>query len=350
MSSSRDVRESEHARTARRHDRSARLPWTRGEDGQDNAWLQGALSADAVCAFQWDARSRISRHSANASEILGLAPNEAVSAERFMALVHPADRGLLESCVRGVRPDNPAYTISFRFVRPDGPTIWLEETSRAEFDATGRLLRLTGLTRDISLRRRLDEHQARLLTELDHRVKNLLARVAAVVSATRDQAASVDEFAAALEGRITSLVNAHVMIGQSADVNLSALAHLQIAPYAAQGNTTISGPDVKLSPAATDAMAMVLHELVTNAAKYGALSSSSGHVLVQWHRELDGALSISWREVGGPTIGDQRKAGYGTGLIRDIIPHELAGKVELRYRTSGVECAITIPAAQVRWP
>ncbi len=339
MNYSRDIRESEQWR---------RDGWGRGRLLEDSSWLQGALAADTVLAFQWDARTRVSQRSTNASEILGFGSDEVVTAERFRAQVHPADRKLLDARLQGVRPDNPAYTISFRFERPDGRQIWLEETSRAEFDATGRLLRLKGLTRDISLRRRLDEHQAMLLTELDHRVKNLLSRVAAVASATRRQAASVDEYATALDGRIASLLNAHMLMGP-AGVNLSALAHRQLAPYAAPGNTTLAGPDVTLSPEATDALAMTLHELVTNAAKYGALSATGGQVTIQWRRDLDGALCVNWREIGGPAIDGQPKPDYGIGLVRDLIPHELAGRVELQYAPSGVDCTISIPAEQVHW-
>src|SRR5262249_15653585 len=149
-------------------------------------------------AFQWDARSGMSQRSANAAEILGFDSDQVLTAERFLAQIDPEDRKLLKASMRDVGPDNPAYCISFRFARPDGRHIWLEETARGDFDATGHLLRLRGLTRDISLRRRLDEHQAMLLTEFDHRVKNVLLRVAAVVSATRGQVSSVDEYANAL--------------------------------------------------------------------------------------------------------------------------------------------------------
>jgi PAS domain-containing protein len=102
--------------------------------------------------------------------------------------------------VYGVRPDNPSYTIAFRFIRLDGREVWLEETSRAEFDASGRYLRLKGLLRDITRRKRNEEHQQRLVAELDHRVKNVLARVAVLAMSTRQNSGSMDEFVKALEG------------------------------------------------------------------------------------------------------------------------------------------------------
>jgi PAS domain S-box-containing protein len=344
MNCSRDIQESDHLR---------HLVWDRDSGTnlpkviKDAAWLQGALAADTVFAFQWDARAGVSRRSANALEILGFAPHETVTAKRFLAQIHPADRGLLNACVRGVRPGNPAYTVSFRFARPDGRQIWLEETSRAEFDTTGRLLYLRGLTRDVSWRRRHDEHQAMVLTELDHRVKNLLARVGAVISATRRQAASVDEYASALEGRIASLVNAHALLRDGRGASLSELAQNQLAPYATVGNTTLAGPEVTLSLEATEAMAMVLHELVTNGVKYGALSITDGHVAIQWRRNLDGSLRVDWREIGGPTINAQPTPGYGISLVRDLVQHELGGKVEFQCMQSGVNCTMILPAEHV---
>ena len=346
MNHCRGVQEPQQERShSWKRDTGSRLPVTRR---QDNDWLQDALLAGSVLAFEWDALTRTSQRSANAAEILGFGPDEAVTAKRFLAQIHPDDRRLLNSCMRGIRPDNPTYTISFRFVRPDGRRIWLEETSRAEFDAVGRLLKMRGLTRDISLRRRLDEHQAMLLTEFDHRMKNLLSRMGAVVSAAREQTTTVDEYANALEKRIASLVDAHVLMGQRGAISLSELTRRHLAPFAVAGNSTLSGPTVALSLEAGEAMAMILHELVTNAAKYGALSVTGGHVMVRWRQGSDGTLRIHWREVDGPTITDQPKLSYGVSLVRDLIPHELGGTVEFRFAPGGVICTIGIPAAHVR--
>src|SRR5262249_18304218 len=148
------------------------------------ARLQEALTAGAVTAFDWDLHTGLSRRSANAEQLLGLDPRQVPRASGFLARVHRDDRARFRSLVQGVRPNNPSYTTSFRFVRPDGHEVWLEETSRGEFDAAGRLVRLSGLTLDITERKHAEERQKQLLTELDHRVKNVLARVAAVVDFT----------------------------------------------------------------------------------------------------------------------------------------------------------------------
>jgi PAS domain S-box-containing protein len=314
---------------------------------ESEARLQEALTAGAVTAFDWDARTGLSRHSANAAQILGFDPQESSTTDRFIEHVHPDDRAAFKALVRGLRPDTPSYAATFRFIRPDGQEVWLEETARAEFDAAGDFTRLRGLTLDITARKRAEERQDTLVAELDHRVKNVLARVAVVAMYTRQGSRSMDEFVRALDGRIQSMAAAHSLLSQSRwhGVELTELVRHQLAPYATEANTTIGGPDVMLSAAATQAVAMVLHELVTNAAKYGALSSPNGRVSVTWKRRSGGEprLAITWQEVGGPPIAAPVKSGYGTTLIRDLIPHELGGTVDLAFAADGVTCDIEIP-------
>ena len=147
--------------------------------------LQEALAAGQVVAFTWDPATGQSQRSENASQILGFEPQAATHGRRidFLAHVHPEDRGCFAAQIKGLCPENPSYSASFRFIRPDGREVWLEETGKAEFDATGRYLRLKGLTRDITERKRAEERQRMLVRELDHRVKNVLASVATVGAA-----------------------------------------------------------------------------------------------------------------------------------------------------------------------
>jgi PAS domain S-box-containing protein len=312
---------------------------------ESEAGLQEALTAGAVTAFEWDVRTGASRRSNNAAQILGFDPREPFSAGRFLQRVHPDDRAQFKAHVRGVSPEKSSYALTFRFIRPDGQEVWLEETSRAEFDASGRFVLLKGLTRDITARKRAEERQDMLIAEFDHRVKNILARVAVVAMYTRQGSRSMDEFIQTLDGRIQSMATAHSLLSQSrwTGAGLADLVRHQLEPYTTEANTTVQGPNVMLTAAATQAVAMVLHELVTNAAKYGALSSPDGRVSVEWEAP-DGSLSIAWRETGGPPVAASApQSGYGTSLIRDLIPHELGGKVDLVMAPEGVRCAIVIP-------
>jgi PAS domain S-box-containing protein len=319
---------------------------------ESEARLQEALAAGAVTAFDWDVRTGLSRRSENAAQILGFPPNQPITASSFLTRVHPDDRTRFMTLVRGVRPDSPSYAVTFRFVRPDGREMWLEETSKAEFDAAGRFIRLKGLTLDITERKRAEERQNVLMAELDHRVKNVLARVAVVAMSTRQGSSSMEEFVRTLDGRIQSMAVAHSLLSQSRwhGAGLADLVRNQLAPYATDANMTISGKDVMLTAAGTQAMAMVLHELVTNAAKHGALSAPGGRVSVSWDRhpnENAASLLIEWREVGGPPIAAQTHSGYGTSLIRELVPHELGGTVDLVFASGGVRCRIEIPRSHV---
>src|SRR5262249_22005975 len=187
-----------------------------------------------------------------------------------------------------------------------------------------------------------------LVAELDHRVKNILAQVAVVAVSTRQGSHSIDGFLRSLDGRIQSMAAAHTLLSKSGwqSVGLDALVRNQLAPYATGTNLTINGTDHILNPAETQAVAKVLHELVTNAAKHGALSIPGGHVSVKWDRKPNGDgtnLSIVWQELAGPTVKSEAQSGYGTNLIRNLIPHELGGMVDLVFASDGVSCRIEIP-------
>jgi two-component sensor histidine kinase len=195
------------------------------------------------------------------------------------------------------------------------------------------------------------EHQALLVAELDHRVKNILSQVAVVASSTRQSSRSIDEFLQSLNGRIQSMAAAHSLLSKTGwqGVRLDALVRNQLAPYAVGTNVTISGTDVTLPYAQIQALAKVLHELATNAAKYGALSIPSGQISVSWDRKADREginLVLVWREFGGPPVASEVQSSYGINLIRNLIPHELGGKVDLVFAAEGVSCRIEIPIKQ----
>jgi two-component sensor histidine kinase len=198
--------------------------------------------------------------------------------------------------------------------------------------------------------RRERDHTKLLVAELDHRVKNVLAAVSAIALRTQESSLTMDEFVAALNGRIKSMANAHELLshGRWQGVPLMELISRELAPYATAGNTQIDGLDVILNGEAAQALASVIHELATNAAKHGALSVKSGRVAVRWGLTADGheenRLCIEWEERGGPQVVTPTRSGLGTGTICELIPHELGGNVEHVYRSEGVRCKLEIPA------
>jgi two-component sensor histidine kinase/integral membrane sensor domain MASE1 len=196
-------------------------------------------------------------------------------------------------------------------------------------------------------RRQAQEHQDLLIAELDHRVKNVLARVAAAVTCTSRNCGTVEEFIQSTKGRIQSMAAAHALLSQSRwhGVGLIDLLRRQLAPYMTGSNISFNGPDLILTSGETQALAMVIHELVTNAVKYGALSSPDGSVPISWNctgGDL-AVLRLVWREVCGPPVVASVQSGYGSTLIRDLIPYELGGNVELTFPPDGVCCKIEIP-------
>jgi two-component sensor histidine kinase len=215
-------------------------------------------------------------------------------------------------------------------------------------NAEGTFVGASGILRDITRRKRAEAREKMLTAELDHRVKNILAQVAAIAKSTGEGSRSVDEFRRSLDGRIQSLAAAHMLLAQSDwhGVGIDALVRSQLAPYAGDTNITIRGTGVILTVAETQVLTSVLHELATNAAKYGALSSAGGQVSVSWDRKPKGqaaTLILEWRETGGPPVAPRVQSGYGTDLIRDLIPHELGGAVDLVFAAEGVNCRIEIP-------
>jgi two-component sensor histidine kinase len=218
-----------------------------------------------------------------------------------------------------------------------------EELNGEEFPAEASISKVkigaewvyTVVLRDITERKRAEERQRALVAELDHRVKNTLATVSAVVSHTVQGSRSVVNFATALDGRIRSMATTHELLsfGRWQGVSLAELIRRELAPYAVRNNTEIGGPHVVLKPEAGQAMAMVLHELATNAAKYGALSNKNGRVSIRWDQRSNGHtrsnLVLEWKEIGGPPVVETGKPSYGTSTIRDLIPYEFGEVVRL---------------------
>ena len=178
----------------------------------------------------------------------------------------------------------------------------------------------------------------------------MLANVSAVVSQTLRESTSVAEFAAALDGRIGSMATTHELLsaGRWQGISLREIVRRELAPYATRNNTEINGLEVVLRAEAGQAMAMVLHELATNAAKYGALSTSNGRVSIRWDRWSNGharsQLVLEWREIGGPPVVAPSKPSYGTSTICDLIPYEFGGTVDLVLAPDGARCRLELPA------
>ena len=203
---------------------------------------------------------------------------------------------------------------------------------------------------DISERKRVDDQTALLLGELDHRVKNILSIVSSVINQTLKTSESPAAFKASMERRIAAIARAHSLLtheGGRAGASLRDLIDRELAPFdRGNRNLEITGPEVILTPKAGLTLAMAIHELASNASKYGALSTAKGRLAVTWDSYADAAglkLTISWAETGGPSVKQPRRTGFGTPLIERTVSHDLDGVATREFLPSGVRCTIEIP-------
>jgi PAS domain S-box-containing protein len=269
------------------------------------------------------------------------------SRSEWMRRAHPEDLARkLEAESKAIRERGGEYSVEYRIVR-HGEVRWIESRSFISYDNDGSPQRVIGVNIDITERKRAEQHQSVLVAELDHRVKNVLATVSAVAGHTLETSSSMSHFVAALDGRIRSMATVHELLSTRRwrGMPMAELLQREFAAYASTNNTEIDGPEVMLSSEAGQAMAMVIHELVTNAAKHGALSTKSGRVSVRWYRKLNGSaqLVLIWQETGGPRVEVSKKSGYGTGIVRDLIPYEFGGTVDFSLSPEGVRCRLEVP-------
>ncbi len=186
-----------------------------------------------------------------------------------------------------------------------------------------------------------------LTRELNHRVKNTLANVLSIIALTRRRGGSLDEFADGLDGRIRALSATHDLLTMSdwGATPIRALVDAELNPYAFEVEHTVSieGPDVELAPNDALSLGLAIHELATNAAKYGALSRPGGRVEVTWERMGDDLVKVEWQESGGPEVTRPERRGFGTDLIERVVAQELRQPVKLEFLAAGLRCVLTIP-------
>jgi len=203
----------------------------------------------------------------------------------------------------------------------------------------GCILTLT----DITERKRAEEHQTMLVAELNHRVKNILAVVQSVASQTVAASGSLAQFRGSFEGRLRAISLAHDILTRLrwGEVELEHLVTQSLAPYRGNGRVAWSGPALRLEAQSVVSLALVLHELSTNAAKYGAFSNGSGRVDVAWQRLGGGLAELRWTEVGGPPVTQEPVPGFGNKLISRVIGYDLQGSSAMRFEPDGLRCRLT---------
>ena len=279
--------------------------------------------------------------------MFGISPDVPVSMADFYAGLHPDDRQkTVDAYTAASNPEQRAlYDVEYRAVgKEDGVVRWVAAKGRGQFDGDGRCVRVIGTAVDITERKQAEERQLLLAREVDHRARNALAVVQAIVRLTR--ANSQQAYIEAVEGRIHALAQAHTLLSESrwegADVRT--LVGEELAPYRGgdPARVKIEGPAVILSPEKAQNLALALHELATNSAKYGALSVAKGSLSVGWQAERN-ILTLFWREAGGPPVQAPVTQGFGTKILNASIKHQIGGNVVWDWRPTGLHCTVQIP-------
>ena len=281
--------------------------------------------------------------------MFGIAPDVSVSMADFYEGLHPDDKEtIIAAFAAACDPQKRAlYDVEYRTVgKEDGVIRWVAAKGRAVFDADGKCVRVIGTALDISKRKEAEERQVLLAREVDHRARNALAVIQSIIRLTR--AKTVDDYVQAIEGRIKALARAHTLLSDSRwhGADLATLVTEELAPYRGGDKITIRGPDISLQPATAQGLALALHELATNAAKHGALSSPSGKITLDWQLHSD-SLALNWAETGGPDIASPSSRSFGLKVIVASIEQQLGGKAAFDWDPKGLRCAFSIPRSEL---
>jgi PAS domain S-box-containing protein len=288
--------------------------------------------------------------------IHGLPPEAANEThEAWVARIHPDDRARTENhFLTAVAGDVIDYTSEYRIIRPsDGETRWIFVKGVIERDDSGKSLRFAGAHLDITERRVLELQSETIAREFAHRIKNLGSVVRALVSMSARSTPESRPFADAVLGRIDALFRAKELVrpsrhDQAASHTLLELIGTLLAPYAGEhGGVRIAGQDHAAGPNASMALALALHELATNAVKYGALSCEGGTVSITIDRN-GGRLRIGWKEEGGPPISEEPlHSGFGSTMLDRTLHLQLKATVSREWLPLGLHAVINIPVEQL---
>ncbi|MBB4615125.1 sensor histidine kinase [Novosphingobium taihuense] len=311
----------------------------------DSALLREILDAqlETVCRFRADGTILFVNRAY--ARTLEREPQD-LTGRNLWDFVTGEDQEHVREMLRHLTPDQPELTIENRFEAANGTRWMLWRNHALEFDATGAwsVAQSTGI--DITQRKELEEQLELLVGELNHRVKNTLMVVQAMAHQTFRGAESPERKVSTFTNRLSALSGAHDALSRTnwAGARLIEIVRQGLLICGPDDmRVDIAGPDVLMPAGATVSLVMVLHELATNAMKYGALSGLSGRVSVHWTAQQDGMIEIDWVESGGPEVIPPSRKGFGSRLLTEAVPRQLGGRVKLDYDSKGLRCQIAVP-------
>jgi PAS domain S-box-containing protein len=258
------------------------------------------------------------------------------------------DRDALFNVFGAAMQTQSPFEVEARYRRADGAMRTLRTSARPRHDANGAFLGMIGVNTDVTEARRAELHQRLLVNELNHRVKNTLATVQSLADQTLRASQDVGQAKDVLEGRLMALSAAHNVLNRENwdAADLSVVVSEALRPFDSPGGQRfrVRGPSARIAPRAALAVSLVLHELATNAVKYGALSCEQGCVALTWDEGDGEKVNVLWREVGGPPVAPPARQGFGTRLLAGVAV-DLGAAAALDYRPDGLECRFDAPMA-----
>ncbi len=324
--------------------------------------LQLALDAALLGWWQYDPIRGLVWWDARLKEMFGVAEDK-TDAKEFTKRVHPDDVGRVCANVEAaLNPANPKpYATEFRHCRQDGEVRWVEAHGLVHFEGIGserRAVNMVGTAQDITERKRSEEERKQqaerehlLMREVNHRAKNMLSVIDTIARQTATK--TPDDFIERFSERIQALsANQDLLIRNGwHGIEIEDLVRAQLSPFAdlKGSRVVIRGPKLRLKAASAQAIGLALHELATNAGKYGALSTDTGRIDVGWGTEGDN-FAMSWTEREGPPVSAPKRRGFGTIVMQRMAECSLNGTVDLDYAVSGVTWRLTCPAASTLEP
>jgi PAS domain S-box-containing protein len=317
--------------------------------GESAHWAREILSAIPAAIYTTDADGYLTYYNERAAELWGYRPE--IGKQRwcgtFKIFLMDGTPVPHDQCpmATAVRTGGPVYGIEAIGERPDGRRVPCAVFPAPMFDESGKVVGGINMLVDISERKAIEDRQSILIREMDHRIRNNLAKIKAIMGSTIRTSTTREEFEQAFLGRIHALekTNALLMQRPQDSVSLRRLLDNELEMYrdGEGGRIACSGPEVAVPPHIAVPLGMAFHELATNAAKYGALSALGGTLSVRWDQTSDG-LNIRWREH-VPSLEKQSRIGFGTQLLTQGLPYETGGKVEMKFDSDGVAVIILLP-------
>jgi PAS domain S-box-containing protein len=306
-----------------------------------------AMTASKMGTWRYTLADNICIYDENAQRLYGLTEARFLHDEHGVkAKFHPDDMALMWTNVaKALDPQGDGrYDVEYRVKQLDGSWRWLSAWGLVEFEGKGaerKAVAIAGASRDLSQRRQAEASERTLVNELNHRVKNSLATVQSIVLTSLRGAVDLETARKAVNARIVSLAGAHDLLTDRswAGADLNDLVTHVIAPFGTS-QITIEGPSLDVPPKQALAFSLALHELATNAAKYGALSRPGGRVELRWDIQ-DDQLHLTWRETGGPPVTAPSRRGFGSRLLEEVLSGDLDGQCRLEFAPDGVRCSIT---------